>query len=319
MSAGESCMRIGSSLSMRRCEALPYKSLPPSHTNHCRPPVQHHCRPPIQLTMNFLQQATQNEKKIMGMVGQSERKATIPRAGEWVVQAPLKVKAGRKWNTSQSLSSLADSMGGGSSGAKSRRRSRQPRPFPANASGASELPVDTSVSFGDMDQEFSQADFQGDGRRTAGVGDISRLQADNVLQRRSASATPAPVPLSMPGEKDLTTMLLDPQQDQVFATTSLRDISKSRRRVTSVENSKVAAAPVPTEAFSRLASDMTRMDALGQDVDTEASRVFDGSELDLGPPPADSRLTRRCASPRRASGACDGARTGRSRQTTRGP
>ena len=235
------------------------------------------------------EQATQNEKKIMGMVGQSERKATIPRAGEWVVQAPLKVKAGRKWNTSQSLSSLADSMDG--SAAKSRRRSRQPRPFPANASGASELPVDASVSFGDMDTEFGQGDFQDEGGQSkAGVGDISRLQADNVLQRRSASATPAPVPLSMPGEKDLTSMLLNPQADQVFATTSLRDISKSRRRMTSVENSKAGAAPVPTEAFSRLATDMTRMDALGQDVDTEASRVFEGSELDLGPAPYDTTI-----------------------------
>ena len=46
-------------------------------------------------------------------------------------------------------------------------------------------------------------------------------------------------------------------------------------------------APVPTEAYSRLANDMTRMDALGQDIDTEASRVFEGSALDLGPPPAD--------------------------------
>ena len=72
------------------------------------------------------EQATQNEKKIMGMVGQSERAATIPRPGEWVVQAPLKVKAGRKWNASQSLSSLRDSMDG--SNAKSRRS--RPRPFP---------------------------------------------------------------------------------------------------------------------------------------------------------------------------------------------
>ena len=238
------------------------------------------------------EKATQNEKKILGMVGQSERKATIPRAGEWVVQAPLKVKAGKKWNTSQSLSSLAGSMDGGSSaGGKSRRRSgRQPRPFPASASGATELPVDTDVSF-DMDREFSQADFQGDGGRvSAAAGDISRLQADNVLQRRSASATPAPVPLSMPGQKGLTTMLLDPQEDQVFATTSLRDISKSRRRAPSVNNSKMAAAPIPTEMYSRLASDMTRMDALGQDVDTEASRVFDGADLDLGPPPVDTTI-----------------------------
>eukprot|EP01043_Picozoa_sp_COSAG02_P012300 COSAG02_NODE_473_length_21601_cov_136.065994_5_plen_1466_part_00 len=241
------------------------------------------------------EQATTNEKKILGMVGQSERKATIPRAGEWVVQAPLKVKAGRKWNTSQSLSGLADSLDGsqsGPGGKSTRRRSRQPRPFPTSASGATELPMEASASFGDMDQEFSQVDFQDGGGRAsvAGAGDISRLQADNVLQRRSASATPAPVPLSMPGEKGLTTMLLDPQEDQVFATTSLRDISKSRRRTTSVANSKMGAAPVPTEAFSRLASDMTRMDALGQDVDTEASRVFDGSQLDLGPPPLDTTI-----------------------------
>ena len=223
------------------------------------------------------EQATQNEKKIMGMVGQSERAATIPRPGEWVVQAPLKVKAGRKWNASQSLSSLRDSMDG--SNAKSRRS--RPRPFPTGG-------VQESVSFDGMDTEFTGDDFQTRSKSVAGVGDISRLQADNVLQRRSASATPAPVPLSMPGERDLTDLLLRPEEDQVFATTSLRDIVKSRRRAPSVDKPAVGSdAPVPTEAYSRLANDMTRMDALGQDIDTEASRVFEGSALDLGPPPAD--------------------------------
>ena len=230
------------------------------------------------------EKATQNEKTIMGMVGQSERKATIPRAGEWVVQAPLKVKAGRKWTSSQSLSNMSASMDG--SAAKSRRKSRA-RPFPTGQS------IDGSVSFGDMDTDFTEGDFQDESGRSksvAGVGDISRLQADNVLERRSASATPAPVPLSMPGQKDLTSMLLNPEADQVFATTSLRDIAKSRRRTTSVQNATAGAAPVPTEAFSRLASDMTRMDALGADVDTEASRVFDGSALDLGPEAEDRTI-----------------------------
>lgn len=226
------------------------------------------------------EKATQGEKKIMSMVGQAEKRIALPRPGEWVVQAPLKVKAGRKWNASKSLNSLRKSLDG--SGESSRRA--QPRPFP----GSQRASVDGSVSFGDVDAEIVAGDFRS---QSGGLGDISRLQSDNVLQRRSASATPALVPLSMPGERGMTMALLNPEEDQVFATTSLRDISRSRRRCTSVDNAGgMGAAPLPSSAFARMASDMPKMDALQQGVDAEASRVFDGADLDLGPEPADDTI-----------------------------
>ena len=153
------------------------------------------------------EKATQGEKKIMRAVGQPEKRVAIPRAGEWVVQAPLKVKAGKKWNKSGSsaLSSMRASLDG--SGASNGNDNS--RPFPG--AGTTRVSADDSTIMqqmnGSADADILASDF-----RSQSISDISRLQSENVLQRRAASALPAPVPLSMPGERELTATMLRPEE-----------------------------------------------------------------------------------------------------------
>eukprot|EP01051_Picozoa_sp_SAG22_P017884 SAG22_NODE_2864_length_2143_cov_66.695205_1_plen_331_part_00 len=231
---------------------------------------------------------TQGEKAIMKAVGQNEKKVSIPRAGEWVVKAPLKVKAGKKWN--KNMRKSLDRSGVGSVDGSGRVSPTRSRPFPSpggGGGGASGSNDSTMLQMnGSADTELMASDF-----RSQSISDISRLQTENVLQRRAASAMPAPVPLAMPGERELTTSLLSPEADQVFATTSLRDIVRSTKRSASVAKEAIGGStPLPSEAFERLATDMPKMEALQQSVDAEASHVFDGAVLDEGPQPVDTTI-----------------------------
>lgn len=205
---------------------------------------------------NDYEKATQGEKKIMRAVGQPEKRVSIPRAGEWVVKAPLKVKAGKKWNKS-----MRESLdGSGNASRVSAGGASRSRPFPGSP-GASVNDSTMMQMNGSADTEILAGDF-----RSQSISDISRLQSENVLQRRAASAMPAPVPLAMPGQRELTTTLLNPEADQVFATTSLRDIVRSTKRSASVAAAAIGTTPtpLPSEAFTRLATDMPTMEVSGR-------------------------------------------------------
>jgi hypothetical protein len=224
------------------------------------------------------EKATQNERKILNMVGKSEKPSPIPRQGEWVVKAPLKIQGKEKWKLSKSLGELSQSKAAETSGA---------RPFPGPSIGNGNGNGNGTLSFGGLDGDLLGDDFRQGQGSVSQMPSLSSLQkGGNVLDRRSASAVPSIVPLSMPGQKGLTSNLMQPEADKVFATTSLRDIVKSTRRDTSVTAGVYSGAPVSSQAFHRLSTDMPKIETLVPDIDvnTEASCIFDGTEVIIDQP-----------------------------------